>query len=114
LEVFHDTIKYFRRSWASACRKAGIPERVAMTVPGHKTRSVFARYNIVSDDDLKLATERQSAYLKNQMGTISGTIAQFGTKKRPALIANPLILLVEPCRIRSSGHRNEPPCHLLQ
>ena len=89
--VFHrkgQPIGEFKRAWATACRVAGCPgrlvhdlrrtavrnmvragvsERVAMQLSGHRTRSVFERYNVTSEGDFREAARKLT-------GIIPGTI----------------------------------------
>jgi integrase len=88
--VFHRAggpIRDFRKQWASACKaagltgtlfhdmrrsgvrnlvRAGVPQSVAMRVSGHRTQSVFQRYDIVSDGDLARALDAEAAYAAEQ------------------------------------------------
>jgi hypothetical protein len=55
--------------------RAGVPESIAMNITGHKTRSVFDRYDITSQDDKREAERRVSAYHAATSGKIRGKSA---------------------------------------
>jgi integrase len=98
--IFHRNgkpIRDLRKAWAAACEVAGVPGRLfhdlrrsavrnmvragvregdAMATSGHRTRAIFDRYNITSDDDLREASRRTQEYLKGQPAV--SNVAAFG------------------------------------
>jgi len=88
-------VRRFYRSWKTACRQAGIPEdkifhdfrrtavrnmtrarvprQTAKKISGHKTDSIFNRYDIVDEEDIReglLATQQHLKEVRHKIGTL--------------------------------------------
>jgi integrase len=82
----HNVPHDFRRSAVMNLTRMQVPEKVSMDLCGHRTREVFDRYRIVTQNDIDVAAAKMAAAYKNLIagdsaGTIAGTISRLPRKR---------------------------------
>ncbi len=89
--TFHD----LRRTGVRNLIRAGVTETVAMKISGHRSRSIFDRYNITSEEDLRQAATRLGDYIQQKKVTIPVTLAEFSDPRSEGNAPQPIEKLAE-------------------
>ena len=90
------SVQDFKKSWATACKaagiagrlfhdlrrsgvrnmtRAGVSRKIATAISGHRTEAIFARYDIADEEDLKVAVMKTQAYVETLPVLPSGSLA---------------------------------------
>jgi integrase len=71
------TFHDLRHTFNTYMRKAGVAESVIMKITGHSTREMFDRYNTIDADDARYAMERFKSFLiRNGSASVTQTVNQ--------------------------------------
>jgi integrase len=80
--LFHD----LRRTAVTNMMEAGLTEKEAMEVSGHRTRSVFDRYHIISERRMKQNAQKLEEHLKTKETAATAVTGEDAGGRRPDAI----------------------------
>ena len=89
-----------------------LPETVAMKISGHKTRSVFDRYNITSEEDLREAASRLARYIKKKEEEVTFSVIVADVNDMSRSLVNRKVVEIPEIYLEPASGIEPPTCGL--